>query len=261
MLLQKILKLSTRVKIICLVFIIIFVIPITYSFFLAPAIRIYKHFNPLKTKMMLYRQQQHVNKKELYEPYYSYVPLTHISPYLINAVIFVEDGNFYNNNGFDLDALRNGFLVNMQKQRLALGGSTITMQLSKNLFLSPKKTYLRKYLEIILAKRMNSALSKSRILELYLNVIEWGDNIWGIQNASQYYFQKNAAELTLEESTILASIISRPLLYKAGEANSYFDDRKLPIRKHLQFLDTIASYNNQVYGPSLPTKDVYETTP
>lgn len=231
---------------------LLIIFPILYSFYLVPFMSTYKNFNPLYTKMMRYRIQQHRLKQETYVPHYTYVPLQKISPYLISAVIYAEDGTFYSNPGVDIGALRNSFSVNLRKHRFALGGSTITMQLCKNLFLSPQKTFFRKYIEIILSLRLHATLSKDRILELYLNVIEWGDNLWGIQNAAQFYFHKNAADLTLEESATLAAIISRPLKYKPGEANPYFADREIPIREYLYYTYKTTT-SNQTENQALPT--------
>ena len=230
----------------------VFCIPVILSFFIAPSMGWYRTHNPRQTKMMKYRKSANSQ--------YTFVSLKNISPYLINGVIFAEDGDFYTNQGVDLEALRNSFFVNMHKHKLALGGSTITMQLCKNLFLSPKKTYFRKYLEIILASRMHKALSKQRILEIYLNVIEWGPNIWGAENAAQYYFHKPASDLTIDESVTLASIISRPLKYHPGEPNPYFEDRAIPIRMNLEYLYGPTANHAVIYGPT-KTEEIHEAAP
>ena len=208
--------------------------PFLISLLYAPSIGWYCNHNPKVTSMMHYRKSQ---------TGYTYVPLSQISPSLIEAIVFIEDDGFYTNPGIDLEAFRYSLMVNNKKHRFALGGSTITMQLCKNLFLSPKKTFFRKYIEIALALRMHQALSKKRILEIYLNVIEWGPNIWGIENAAQHYYHKSACDLSPEESTILAAIIVRPLTYDPTKANPFYDERKTLIHLRLD--------QDAMYGPPI----------
>ncbi len=139
-----------------------------------------------------------------------WVPLEKISPLLQKAVVISEDDLFYQHNGVNFDLMTEAFKVNWQKKRYVRGASTITMQLARNAFLHKRKTMLRKIREIILARRLEKNLSKKQILELYLNVIEWGANLYGVEAAARYYFQKPAAELDLAEATLLAGIIPNP---------------------------------------------------
>jgi hypothetical protein len=159
-----------------------------------------------------------------------FTPLDQISPYLRSAVMQSEDGSFFVHNGFREDAFRMAIADNVKKGKFARGGSTISMQLVKNVFLSRKKTIARKIEEAIIVwmiehKRLTS---KERMYEVYLNIIEWGPGIYGIAEASQFYFSKKPADLTIEESIFLASIIPRPKGFKwsfdeNGNLKSYLE--------------------------------------
>ena len=116
-----------------------------------------------------------------------------ISPHLKRAVLVAEDSAFWQHGGVDLEQLKESMEANFEQGRFARGGSTITQQLAKNLYLSPSRNPMRKLRELIIARRLEAALSKRRILELYLNVVEWGDGIYGAEAASRVYFHKPAA--------------------------------------------------------------------
>ena len=128
-------------------------------------------------------------------------------------VVRLEDYRFYTHHGVDLGAISDAWMINSSIGRTAVGGSTIPMQLARNLFLTPRKTYFRKYLEAIIAVEMVTILPKDRILELYLNYIEWGKGIFGIGAASAYYFKTGVGGLGLDELRRLATIITNPLRY------------------------------------------------
>ncbi|MFP4555228.1 MAG: biosynthetic peptidoglycan transglycosylase [Bacteroidales bacterium] len=142
--------------------------------------------------------------------------LEHISEHLINAVIISEDGGFYSHKGFDPDGFRYAMARNLKERRLARGGSTITMQLVKNLFLNKHKNLLRKAEEAIIVWLIETQrlVSKERLLEIYLNIIEWGPNINGITESSEFYFNKEPDRIELNEAIFLASIIPRPSKFK-----------------------------------------------
>ncbi|WP_223913331.1 transglycosylase domain-containing protein [Geobacter sp. AOG1] len=126
------------------------------------------------------------------------------------AVILAEDANFYKHEGIDVKAIKNAIKYDLEKKRLARGASTITQQVAKNLFLSREKTISRKIKEIILARRMEQELTKGRIVELYLNVVELGPMVHGIGHGARYYFGKSAAELTPRECAFLAAMLPGP---------------------------------------------------
>lgn len=146
----------------------------------------------------------------------AFTPLSQINPNLQWAVITSEDGGFYNHRGFSLEGITYAMACNIREGRFARGGSTITQQLVKNIFLTQNKNIGRKAEEFLITWIIESTclVSKERILELYLNIIEWGPNIYGIKEASQFYFSKKPANLTLTESLFLAYIIPRPTKFK-----------------------------------------------
>lgn len=141
------------------------------------------------------------------------VPLSAISAELPRAVIAAEDSRFREHSGVDWDAMREALRKDYAKGRLRVGGSTITQQLAKNLYLSPARTPWRKLRELVIARRLESVLGKDRILELYLNVIEFGRRTYGVEAAARRYFGKAAWGLTREEAALLAAIIPSPRLY------------------------------------------------
>ncbi|HMD38352.1 MAG TPA: biosynthetic peptidoglycan transglycosylase [Candidatus Acidoferrum sp.] len=140
----------------------------------------------------------------------NWVPLSAIAPQLREAVVAGEDGSFYGHHGFDYDGLRAAFLEDLRTREFRRGGSTITQQVAKNVFLNPEKTLQRKFREAILTWRIERALSKDQILEVYLNVVDWGDGIAGAGSASHFYFSKAPRELTWSEAALLAAMLANP---------------------------------------------------
>ena len=140
----------------------------------------------------------------------TWVPISSMSADLVHAVIISEDDMFYLHEGVDWEALREAMKYNLEKRRPARGASTITQQLARNLFLSPSKNPLRKAKEYLIARRLEKSLSKRRILELYLNVAEWGPGIYGAQEACRTYYGKDASEVGPEESAALAAALPSP---------------------------------------------------
>jgi monofunctional biosynthetic peptidoglycan transglycosylase len=170
--------------------------------------------NPSETAFM--RQQEEAARAEgrPFKKMQRWVSLRQIPQVAIDAVIVAEDGTFWSHGGFDWFEFRESLLRNIREFRFARGASTITQQLVKNLYLSSSKDPLRKAKEWILTWKMERTLSKARIVELYLNVIEWGNGVYGIEAAARYYFQKSVTELTREESARLAAIIPNPKRYR-----------------------------------------------
>jgi len=139
-----------------------------------------------------------------------WTPSDSIPPEMKWAVIVAEDANFYRHEGIDVQAIKEAIRFDLEKKRLARGASTITQQTAKNLFLSREKSVTRKIKELYLAKRMEQALSKGRILELYLNIVELGPMVYGIGHGSRYYFDKPASALTPRECAFLAAMLPGP---------------------------------------------------
>jgi len=142
-----------------------------------------------------------------------WTPFDAVPPALKKAVVASEDANFYSHEGVDYEAIREAIKTDFRKGKFVRGGSTITQQLAKNLFLSREKTLIRKVKELVLARRLDDALSKSRILELYLNVVELGPMVYGIGHAAHYFFGKHPSALTVRECAFLASMLPGPKVY------------------------------------------------
>ncbi len=158
------------------------------------------------------------------------VPLDKISPDLKRAVIAIEDSHFYSHRGINPVGVVRAFVANLEQGRTVEGGSTLTMQLVKNLFLSPKRAMSRKVAEAVLALRLEQILTKNQILEMYLNQVYWGHNNYGVETAAESYFGKSAANLTLAESAMMAGLIQAPENY------SPFIDYKLAKQRQLTVL-------------------------
>jgi len=192
-----------------------------------PAIDNLAKKNPAKTALMEQRVKEARTKKKPYRISQSYIPYNSISPYLKKAVLVAEDAAFFSHQGIDYDELREAIKTDWKKKRWARGGSTITMQLAKNLYLSTSKSLTRKISEVFLAGRMEEKLSKARIFALYLNYIEWGNGIFGCQAASWIYFDCSASELDPEQAIRLASIIVNPRKY-----GPFTDTKRMKTRRN-----------------------------
>lgn len=195
------------------------------SLFIFPDISKLKKENPVKTSFMKYREMKAKEKGRRYRIRQQWVPLKRISPYLVKAVLIAEDDKFWRHEGFDYEAIQKAIERDIRERKFKLGGSTISQQLVKNLYLSPSKNPLRKIVEALITWRMEKVLSKKRILEIYLNVIEWGDGIFGAEAASRHYFGKPASELTPEEATRLAAVLPNPRIYNPAGEQRYVINR------------------------------------
>ena len=156
-----------------------------------------------------------------YRKQYAFVPLSRISPDLPHAVIAAEDGRFYQHHGIDWQEVQKVVDQDLDQGRLGRGGSTITQQLIKNLFLTTSRSLVRKAVEFTLVPAAEHILSKRRILELYLNVIEWGPGVYGAEAASRSWYGIPASRLNREQAARLAALIPSPLRRKPARMNSY----------------------------------------
>ncbi len=170
-----------------------------------------------------------------------YVYLKNISPYLQKAVVLTEDSGFWTHQGFDWEAIEKNARVAWETKVFKKGGSTITQQLAKNMFLSKDKNLLRKGVEAIITYRIEKTLTKKEILERYLNVIEFGKDIYGIKAASQYYFKKQPGDLNVVESAFLVMLLPNPVKY----SRSYYKKELTSFaRKRLeQIIGNMYKYN------------------
>jgi monofunctional glycosyltransferase len=181
-----------------------------YMYLTLPDVRVLRTQNPQTTAFIELRARQAIERGEQPRRVQRWVPYARISPHLKRAVIVTEDADFWDHDGIDFQQLKESMETNLERMEFARGGSTITQQLAKNLYLSPSKNPIRKARELLIARRLEAELSKQRILELYLNVIEWGKGIYGAEAAARTYFGKSAAELTSQESALLAAAIFSP---------------------------------------------------
>jgi monofunctional biosynthetic peptidoglycan transglycosylase len=155
-----------------------------------------------------------------------WVSYERMSSHLKRAVLVTEDAAFFEHEGIDFDELEKSIELNWRKGQFVRGGSTITQQLAKNLYLSPSRNPLRKITEFLIARRLEAELSKRRILEIYLNVIEWGDGTYGIEAASRQYFNLPAAALEPEQAAMLAAVIINPRRYNAARPSAWLVRRQ-----------------------------------
>jgi monofunctional biosynthetic peptidoglycan transglycosylase len=163
------------------------------------------------------------------EAYRVWVPLEDIAPVLQHSVIVSEDASFYYHEGFDWEGIKEAALRNVEAGKLRRGGSTITQQLAKNLYLSSQKTLLRKVHEALITSALERDLSKKRILELYLNVVEWGNGVYGAEAAARHHFGKHAADLSPEEAALLAAMLPSPRSYDPLKVTRYLSVRSQQI--------------------------------
>lgn len=154
-----------------------------------------------------------------------WVPYDRISRNLKRAIIASEDANFVNNNGYETDAILQAWEKNKARGKIVAGGSTITQQLARNLFLSRQKSYIRKGQELIITWMLETLMDKQRIFELYLNSVEWGNGVYGAQAAARYYFRCSAAQLTAWQSARLAVMLPRPKYFDQHRSSAYLAQR------------------------------------
>ena len=169
---------------------------------------------PRETSFMAMRQAELKDRARPVRIAYQWVPYERISPALKRAVIAAEDAKFVEHEGFDWDGIQQALEKNYRKGRVVAGGSTITQQLAKNLFLSSRRSYWRKAEEAVITLMLEALLDKRRILELYLNVIEWGEATFGCEAAARNYFGVSALELSAEQAARLAAMAPNPRFYE-----------------------------------------------
>ncbi len=198
-----------------------------------PAVWRLPFHNPSGTALM---QQRLAEAREQGQPLKidrRWIPLSQIPQHVRMAVLVAEDGAFYSHAGVDWYEVRQSMAANWEEGRIVRGGSTITQQLAKNLYLSTSRDPVRKFKELILTWFMEMRLSKSRILEVYLNSIEWGHGIFGIEAAAQRYFHKPASQLTTDEGARLAAVIPSPLRHRPTDHSDYVVKKKDLILKRM----------------------------
>ena len=185
---------------------------IAYVYLTLPDVRVLAKSNPESTAWMELRAAEAAREGRSMRRVQRWVPYSRISQNLKRAVLVAEDAAFWDHEGINLEEIRKSIQINWEQGRAIRGASTITQQLAKNLYLSPSRDPLRKLRELIISRRLEAALPKARIFEIYLNVIEWGDGIWGAEAAARTYFRVSASALSREQAALLAGAIINPRL-------------------------------------------------
>ena len=178
-----------------------------------PDVRSLARHNPTSTALIEHRLAMASKQGRAPSKRWTWAPLTRISPHLQRAVIAAEDSSFFIHEGFDWEGIRDAALYNFEAGEMKRGGSTITQQLAKNLYLSSERSLFRKGREALITRSLERHLTKERILELYLNVAEWGRGVYGAEAAARHHFGKSADQLTLDEAAWLAAMLPSPQRY------------------------------------------------
>ena len=185
----------------------------------------YRYNPPRETAFMAQRMDEARTKSPAMRLRYIWIPYAKISPHLKRAMIAAEDAKFVDHAGFDWDGIQTALDKNERKGRVVAGGSTITQQLAKNLFLSPEKSYVRKGEEAVVTVLLEAMLPKQRILEIYLNVIEWGSGVFGAEAAALRYFGIPASQLSSEQAARLAAMAPAPRRFERNPNSAYLAGR------------------------------------
>lgn len=194
---------------------------VAFYLFLALLILGLKWIDPPTTMVQIERRVQSWSSPKPYAKRYTFVPIERISPDLRHAVVAAEDTRFLEHSGIDWVEMQKVLEKDWQQRKLGRGGSTISQQLVKNLFLTTNRSLIRKGLEFTLVPIVELLMSKDRILELYLNVIEWGPGVYGAEAASRYWYHEPASRVTREQAARLAAVIPNPLRRNPGRMDNY----------------------------------------
>ena len=198
---------------------------------------------------------------------YRFVPYGRISPYLRRAALVAEDDSFYEHEGVDVEGLKEALQKDWKRKKLTHGGSTITQQLAKNLYLSPSRNPIRKIREYFIARSLEEHLSKKRILELYLNVVEMGERVYGAEAASRHYFHAPASALTPSQAALLAGCLPNPRIMNPGSPNKRLRWRQAMILRRMKKWgyvfekEVLTERKPAAAAPEPPTDTALQQTP
>jgi monofunctional biosynthetic peptidoglycan transglycosylase len=207
---------------------------LVYTWVALPDVRPLRTQTPATTAFMRMRAEEAAAAGRKIQFSQRLVRYNQISPLLIRAVLVAEDAAFFSHDGVDYDELKLSIELNVERGEFVRGASTITQQLAKNLYLSSSRNPYRKITELFITRRLEAELPKSRILELYLNVIEWGDGIWGCEAASERYFGVSANDLSADQAALLAAAIINPRVYSPARPNAYLLKRQALILSRMK---------------------------
>ncbi len=239
-----------------------------YGYLTLPDVRPLATTNPSTTAFIQIRADEARSQGRTPRQVQRWITYRRISPHLKRAVLVAEDAAFWQHDGIDYDELQKSIEVDWARGQLVRGASTITQQLAKNLFLSPSRNPARKLRELIITRRLEAELQKARILELYLNVIEWGDGIYGIEAAAHNYFGQSASALNPTASALLAGAIVNPRLLNPAHPTARLLRRQQMILKRMgavtppaELVSSKSSGSSSVGEYSVPPEAASEALP
>ena len=211
---------------------------LAYIYLTLPDVRSLEKTNPKTTAFMELRKREAADAGRKFSIRHQWVPYSRISPMLKRAVIVTEDAAFFDHDGIDIEEIKASLEKNWEEGQFLRGGSTITQQLAKNLYLSPTRNPVRKVEELFIARRLEAALTKQRIFEIYLNMIEWGDGIFGCEAAARAYFGKSCASLDMSEAALMAGAIINPRVHSPARPTRRLLRRQQLIMRRMGFKES-----------------------
>lgn len=197
----------------------------------------WRSHNPSETAFMSEQRDRLQQKNPDAELRHKWVPYNRISPSLKQALVASEDAKFLEHEGFDWEGIQTAWEKNVKKGRIVAGGSTISQQLAKNLFLSSKRTPWRKLEEVLITVMLEAVMDKRRIFEIYLNVIEWGNGVFGAEAAARYYFKTSAANLGPGQAARLAAMVPNPRYFDTHRNDSRLLRKATIISRRIAYAD------------------------
>jgi monofunctional glycosyltransferase len=222
------------VKRILLILLAVLIAWIAFELLTFPDVAVLAKERPKTTAFMEQRKERLRKQGKSDQLEWRWVPYGSISPYLRRAVLVAEDNSFYEHEGVDVEGMKEALQRDWEKRRLSHGGSTITQQLAKNLYLSPSRNPLRKVREYFIARSLEKHLTKKRILEIYLNVVEMGERVYGAEAAARHYFKKSASSLSTREAALLAGCLPNPMVMNPGSPNKRLRARQRMILSRMK---------------------------
>ena len=212
---------------------------VAYIYLTLPDVRPLVTTNPTTTAFMRIREDEARDEgRKKFAIRQQWIPYRQVSPYLRRAVIVTEDAAFFDHDGIDMTEIKASLEKNWEEGQFLRGGSTITQQLAKNLYLSETRNPMRKVTELLIARRLEAALTKQRIFEIYLNMIEWGDGIFGCEAAARAYFSKSCSALGMEEAALMAGSIINPRVHSPAKPTRRLLRRQQIILRRMGFKES-----------------------
>jgi monofunctional biosynthetic peptidoglycan transglycosylase len=227
---------------------------LVYVWVTLPDVRPLSDTNPTTTAFIELRAREAKARGRTPKRVQRWVRYNRISEHLKRAVLVAEDTAFWSHEGVDLEQIQKSLEINLEQGKIARGGSTITQQLAKNLYLSPSKNPMRKLRELLIARRLEADLTKRRILELYLNVIEWGDGVYGAEAAARAYFRRSAAALSPPEAALLAGAIINPRLFSPSRPGARLRGRQRLILRRMRYVEPPPPAPGEPAEPAVPVE-------